>query len=171
MLFIVFSVLFLNFRQLALSFVSPLDVRKRPGGSSLVFKTVQYNLYWTAFPKLSNIAFREGNIDYIVRSRDANPALWLADCYIVDNIYIYMYIYNVCVDILASPLQWQSCCRGVGWWSFILIWISNYIHYEMCDEITYPFPSFNDATVEFGEWINNFIAHFIGHVISYPCWD
>ena len=29
-----------------------------------------------------------------------------------------------------------------------LAWISNYIHYEMWDEITYPFLNFNGATVE-----------------------
>ena len=27
-------------------------------------------------------------------------------------------------------------------------WISNYIHYKMWDEITYPFLNFNSATVE-----------------------
>ena len=29
----------------------------------------------------------------------------------------------------------------------------------MWDEITYPFPNFNSATVEVGEWISNFIPH------------
>ena len=51
-------------------------------------KTVQYNLYWTVFKKLSNIAFSEGNIDYIVRSRGANSAMCLADCYIVEDIWV-----------------------------------------------------------------------------------
>ena len=27
----------------------------------------------------------------------------------------------------------------------------------MWDEITYPFPNFNDATIEVWEWISNFI--------------
>ena len=27
------------------------------------------------------------------------------------------------------------------------------------------------ASVEFGEWISNFILHFTGYVIIYPCWD
>ena len=27
---------------------------------------------------------------------------------------------------------------------------------------------FNCRTIEFGEWIGNFIPHFIGHVITYP---
>ena len=52
----------------------------------------------------------------------------------------------------ATPLV----CGGVsnhGSWrknmvnSYIPTWISNYIHYDACDEITYPFPSFNGATV------------------------
>ena len=29
-----------------------------------------------------------------------------------------------------------------------LAWISNAIHYKVCDEITYPFPSINGAAVE-----------------------
>ena len=43
------------------------------------------------------------------------------------------------------------------------------IHFEVCDEITYPFPNFNGCAVEVWEWISNFITHFTGHVITYPC--
>ena len=32
--------------------------------------------------------------------------------------------------------------------TLIPAWISNYIHYNMWDEITYPFLNFNGATVE-----------------------
>ena len=32
----------------------------------------------------------------------------------------------------------------------------------MCDEITYPFPNINAATVEVWKWINNFFLHFTG---------
>ena len=49
--------------------------------------------------------------------------------------------------------------------------ISNYTHYEMRDEITYPFLNFNGATVEVQEWISNFIPYFTRQVITYPCWD
>ena len=31
--------------------------------------------------------------------------------------------------------------------------------YEVWDEITYPFPNFNGATVEVCKWIYNFIPH------------
>ena len=37
------------------------------------------------------------------------------------------------------------------------------------DEITYPFPNFNGTVFEVWEWISNFIPHFTGHVIAYPC--
>ena len=32
--------------------------------------------------------------------------------------------------------------------TLIPAWISNHIHYKLCDEITYPFINFNGATVE-----------------------
>ena len=32
--------------------------------------------------------------------------------------------------------------------ALIPAWISNYIHYKVWDEITYPFLNFNSATVE-----------------------
>ena len=43
--------------------------------------------------------------------------------------------------------------------SFILMssWISNHIHYEMWDEVTYPYPNSNGATTKVGELVSNFI--------------
>ena len=32
--------------------------------------------------------------------------------------------------------------------TLIQTWISNHIHCDMCDEITYPFLNFNGATIE-----------------------
>ena len=32
--------------------------------------------------------------------------------------------------------------------TLIPAWISNYIHCKVWDEITYPFPNFNSATIE-----------------------
>ena len=55
--------------------------------------------------------------------------------------------------------------------TLIIARISNYTHYNAWDEITYPSPDFNGGTVEVWEWISNFISHFPGHVITYPCWD
>ena len=33
-----------------------------------------------------------------------------------------------------------------------------------------PFPHFKGASIEIWEWISNFTPHFIGYVITYPCW-
>ena len=54
--------------------------------------------------------------------------------------------------------------------TLILPWMSNYIHYTVLDEITNPFPNFNGCPIEVWEGKSNFITHFIGHVITYPCW-
>ena len=51
----------------------------------------------------------------------------------------------------------------------ISAWISNHIHYNVWDEITYPFPNFNGCTVEVWEWISNFIPH-IGHGLLIHVW-
>ena len=40
-----------------------------------------------------------------------------------------------------------------------------------CDEITYPFPNFNGATIEIWEWLSNFIPYFTVHMITYLSWD
>ena len=52
--------------------------------------------------------------------------------------------------------------------SFTLIpaWIINYIHYKVWDDITFPFPNFNGASVEVWEWMNNIIPHFTEQVIT-----
>ena len=49
--------------------------------------------------------------------------------------------------------------------------ISNYNHHKVWNEITYQFTNFIDAGVAVWEWINNFIPHFTGHAIAYPCRD
>ena len=42
-------------------------------------------------------------------------------------------------------------------------WINVSIHYKVWDEITYPFPNFNDATVEIRELISNFTPFYCGY--------
>ena len=37
------------------------------------------------------------------------------------------------------------------------LWNSNYVHYRIWDEITYPFPNFNGAAVDVWELVSNFI--------------
>ena len=55
--------------------------------------------------------------------------------------------------------------------TLIPAWVSNYICYKIQDENIYPLPNIKSATIEVWEWTNNFIKHFTGHVITYPCKD
>ena len=79
-------------------------------------------------------------------------------------------ILSTCVISLCSV--WFSVL-----WPFLLTLtlipalISENIFSKMWDEITCPFPNFNDATVDVLECISNFIPHFIMAVIAYPCGD
>ena len=50
-------------------------------------------------------------------------------------------------------------------------WRSNYFCQKVWDGVTYLFTNFNSAAVKVWEWISNFIQHFNGHVMIYPCWD
>ena len=40
--------------------------------------------------------------------------------------------------------------------------ISNYIHYEIWDEITYPFLNANGATIDVREWISDLSHTLLG---------
>ena len=60
----------------------------------------------------------------------------------------------------------------VLWFPMGFMWsseamISNYNHYKVWDEITYPFSNFNGGTVEVWDWMCNFIPRFIMEVITY----
>ena len=64
--------------------------------------------------------------------------------------------------------------RGPFYWrdlTLIPTWISNDIYYYVWDEITYLLPNVNGSTIEVWEWISNFILHFTGLVLTYPCWN
>ena len=50
--------------------------------------------------------------------------------------------------VTASPNDSHLGPLLPTWFNLIPAWISNYIHYKVWDEITYPFLNFNDATVE-----------------------
>ena len=56
----------------------------------------------------------------------------------------------------GEPAQYQAIAHTNGPFyqrglTLIPAWISNYIHYKVCYEITYPFLNFNGATVEVWE--------------------
>ena len=69
-------------------------------------------------------------------------------------------LYSKCVYVLMYACIFVA---NKGIW----VWISNYFHYEIFGEITYPFPNVNAATVEVWEWISNFILAY-GDLISWP---
>ena len=46
-----------------------------------------------------------------------------------------------------SPLYWYGLTEEI----IILAWVSNYIHYKMWDEITYPSPNFSGAAIRVWE--------------------
>ena len=49
--------------------------------------------------------------------------------------------------------------------------INNHMTSKVWDEIIYHFPNVNSAAIEVGEWINNYIRHFLLYVITNLCWD
>ena len=51
------------------------------------------------------------------------------------------------------PIYYYAICRLVP-----AITNSNYIHYNVWDDITYPFPNFNSGAVEVWKWISNYRA-------------
>ena len=56
-----------------------------------------------------------------------------------------MYVDAIVIEI-ESMFSWGPFYKhGL---TLIPAWISNYIHYNVWDEITYPFLNFNGATVE-----------------------
>ena len=69
----------------------------------------------------------------------------------------------------ASGLAYTSM-DPLCWHRLILIpaWIDNHRPTKVWDEITYPFPNFNGATVEVWEWISNSIPDFKLDAIIYP---
>ena len=59
------------------------------------------------------------------------------------------------IETVPRPHCIEQSIIGNSWVPFyehgltlIPAWISNYIHYKVWDEITYPFLNFNGATVE-----------------------
>ena len=79
------------------------------------------------------------------------------------------------ITMLASEHNRQCPCnrKAVLWGPFYYHgltskWIINNMFSKVRDEITYPFPHFNECTVIVRNWINNLIPHIIKVVITYP---
>ena len=136
--------------------------------------------------------FLNNKVDHyqIPATDDVDYVLLIRRCFINNTHRILFQYCSDCnrVDMSASTYgkHWQlsnlllayelSRCWSLGpnlltWFNFEPSMESNYTHYNVRGEITYPFLYFNGATVEDYEWISNFTPHFIKHVITYPCWD
>ena len=79
---------------------------------------------------------------------------------------------TVCSRFLMRNIAWLLFISSTFYYhglTLIPAWICNWIHHKVWIEITYPFLNFNDATVEYLEWMINFIPHITRHVITYPC--
>ena len=62
--------------------------------------------------------------------------------------------YGLNPTLLSTHVEWIISSGPFYWhgWTLTPAWIKYYIHYQMLDEITYPFPNFNGATIEVWEW-------------------
>ena len=60
---------------------------------------------------------------------------------LISAISVSVYTQQCDIQTTSAPFYWHGL-------TLIPAWISNHIHYEMYDEITYPFLNFNGATVE-----------------------
>ena len=70
-----------------------------------------------------------------------------------------------CRTHCRNQMHFRSPCYSHGL-NLILLWA---MPSKVWDEITYPFPNFKGTTVEFREWVTNFIPHFIKNttILSY----
>ena len=85
---------------------------------------------------------------------------------------------TVCIIVLWLTIVWPNwTVPSLSFWmvwrpfyknglTSITAWKSYYGHCKVWDEITNPFPNFNDAAVEVWEGISNFIPPFSAHVAS-----
>ena len=89
-----------------------------------------------------------------------------------DMVLVYIFCWINFVWVCLSCLSLEKQChpgnlgdlihsRDIDQGSLLLTsiteWITSYIHHNVQDEIIYPFPNSNGATVEVWEWIINFI--------------
>ena len=113
----------------------------------LIFKVIKSNNYVVGFFSNGTLSIEHVQIRIFV---------WIFNCDSQSNSYIV--VHHIFKHHIASIIWGPFHIHGLTW---ISVWISIYIPYKVCDEITYPFPNLN----------GNFITDFTGHVIIYPCWD
>ena len=88
----------------------------------------------------------------------------------VQNTHLLVNMHETCIYCgfnLSNSSYWDPSYKHEI--TLVSAWTSKYIHFNVWDETTYPFSNFNNATVEFGEWISNLITRLTVCVIIYPC--
>ena len=130
---------------------------------------MNYNLPWiTEAVILLGLNVKNGRYNPINTRFLLRPNMNCHSCSHVK--YIVMQIYIKRFNLRLKLLQKYHM---LAWECLILTpaWKNNHIHYKVWDKITCSFPNVTGCIVEVWEWIINFIPHFTGHVITYPCWD
>ena len=148
-------------------------------------------LSWVSFPRISENKVRVcGNRKYRVFN-----SMWTfpmrnmrkADCSDIGNRWRTFHM-NCCKPTILSLIHFRSFISSTAtnfyrgayelymfYWHcytyqapLLLTWINfnPSMDCNVWDEITYAFPNFNGVW----EWMSNFIPHFAGNVITYPCW-
>ena len=56
-----------------------------------------------------------------------------------------MQLYSNTIDIIQLATSGPFYLHGL---TSIPAWMSSYVHYNVCDEITYPFLNFNACSIE-----------------------
>ena len=113
----------------------------------------------------------------IWRGRKANDywTAWVANYDEFIGHVLCKYGYNN-ADIFACSCAWYNMMGDFNVQGSLLLtginfaWISYYIHYKLCDELTYLPPNFNGAIVEVWEWISKFIPHVAGMWLLIHAW-
>ena len=91
-------------------------------------------------------------------------------CYLSYDGFVRVIILNITVTARQAIHLWVKMGHlWLTWLTLVSAWISNYIHYKVGDENTYPFLNFNGATVEIYEWISNDHLLIMGFRLIHFC--
>ena len=99
-----------------------------------------------------------------------NASLCINDCYNILRTYANMCEFSHEQRITANVLFYLNVSHWDPFYkhglTLIPAWISNYIHFK-CRVNLFIYSQCSTVW----KWMNKFIPHFSGHVISHTCWD
>ena len=110
---------------------------------------VQFSFYWWRHNQLLMTSQWPDNCDTIT---------WI----VISN--------SLDIDFIHGNIHGRSCKKNLssthwGLGPLLLSCISNYIRYNVWDELTYPFPNVSQTSavqcIKVWEWKSNFISHFV----------